>query len=85
MKSLAPLNINEAADLAFGLEKENKNICINNNCCRVRVRVMVLHHIQNYYSHIVAVSFIGGGDRSTQRKPTRRVMICSKSLTNFII
>jgi hypothetical protein len=26
MKSLAPLNINEAADLAFGLEKENKSM-----------------------------------------------------------
>jgi hypothetical protein len=29
---------------------------------------------------IVAVSFIGGGNQCTQRKP----MTCSKSLTNFI-
>jgi hypothetical protein len=70
MKSLAPLNINEAADLAFGLEKENKSICINNNCCRVRVRVMVLHHIQKYYSHIVAVSFIDKGNRTEYPEKT---------------
>jgi hypothetical protein len=37
-------------------------------------------HFQQYFSYIVAVSFIGGGNRSTRRKPqTRR-----KSLTNFI-
>jgi hypothetical protein len=30
--------------------------------------------------YIVAVSFIGGGIRSTQRKP----LTCHKSLTNFI-
>jgi len=29
---------------------------------------------------IVAVSFIGGGNRSTQRKP----LTCHKSFTNFI-
>jgi len=28
---------------------------------------------------MVAVSFIGGGNRSTQRKPTT----CRKSITNF--
>ena len=33
-----------------------------------------------YYSHIVEVSFIGGGNWSDQRKS----LICSKSLTNFI-
>ena len=32
------------------------------------------------FSYIVVVSFIGGGNRSTQRKPP----ICRKSLTNFI-
>jgi hypothetical protein len=31
-------------------------------------------------SYILAVSFIGGGNRSTRRKPS----ICRKSLTNFI-
>jgi hypothetical protein len=30
--------------------------------------------------YIVSVSFIGGGNRSTQRKP----QTCHKSLTNFI-
>ena len=33
-----------------------------------------------YFSYIVAVNFIGGGNRSTRRKPS----ICSKSLTNFL-
>jgi hypothetical protein len=39
-----------------------------------------LWFFQQYFSHIMAVSFIGGGNRSTRRKlPT-----CLKSLTNFI-
>jgi hypothetical protein len=33
-----------------------------------------------FYIYIVAVSFIGGGNRSTWRKSP----ICRKSLTNFI-
>jgi len=32
-----------------------------------------------YFSYIVAFSFIGGGNRSTQRKP----LTCRKSLTNL--
>ena len=40
----------------------------------------VQHHFQQYFSYIVAVSFIGSGNRSTQRKPpTYR-----KSRTTFI-
>jgi len=40
----------------------------------------VYRHFQKYYSYIVTVSLIGGGNRSTRRKsPTYR-----KSLTNFI-
>jgi hypothetical protein len=35
---------------------------------------------QQYVSYIVAFSFIGGGNRSTRRKPST----CRKSLTNFI-
>ena len=40
----------------------------------------VLLHFQQYFSYILAVSFIGGGNWSNQRKP----QICHKSLTNFI-
>ena len=29
----------------------------------------VYRHFQQYYCYILAVSFIGGGNRSTQRKP----------------
>ena len=36
--------------------------------------------LQQNFSYIVPVSFIGGGNRSTRRKPP----ICRKSLTNFI-
>jgi hypothetical protein len=36
--------------------------------------------LQQYFSYIEAVSFIGGGNKSTRRKPP----ICHKSLTNFI-
>jgi len=35
---------------------------------------------QQYFSYIVAVSFIGGGNRSIRRKPPT----LHKSLTNFI-
>jgi len=41
----------------------------------------VQRHFQQYFSYIVAVSFIVGGSRSTRSKPPT----CRKSLTNFII
>jgi hypothetical protein len=47
--------------------------------CIISVCYGVLCHFQQYFSYIVVVSFIGGGNWSTRRKPqTRR-----KSLTNF--
>jgi hypothetical protein len=39
------------------------------------------HHFQQYFSYIVAVSFIGGGNRSKQRKPPT----CLKSQLYHII
>ena len=38
---------------------------------------VVYHHVHQYLSYVVAVSFIGGGNR--KKAPT-----CVKSLTNFI-
>jgi len=35
-------------------------------------------HFQQHFSYIVAVSFIGGGNRSNRRKPPT----CRKSLAN---
>jgi hypothetical protein len=43
-------------------------------------RVMVVNSTFNYISVIMAISFIGGGNRSAQRKPP----ICQKSPSNFI-
>jgi len=40
----------------------------------------VSRNFQQYFSYMMAVSFIGGGNRSTQRKP----LIYRKLLTNFI-
>jgi hypothetical protein len=40
----------------------------------------IYRHFQQYISYILAVSFIGGGNRSTRRKPST----CRKSLTIFI-
>jgi hypothetical protein len=40
----------------------------------------VQRHFQQYFNYIVAVSFIGGGNRRTRRKS----LICRKSFTNFI-
>jgi len=37
-------------------------------------------HLQQYFSYIAAVSFIGGGNWSNRRNPST----CRKSLTNFI-
>jgi hypothetical protein len=39
-----------------------------------------LSHFQQYFSNIVVVSFIGGGNGNSQKRPP----ICRKSLTNFI-
>jgi hypothetical protein len=44
------------------------------------VKVMMFNAIQQYFNYIMAVSFIGGGNQSTRRKP----LPCRKSLTNFI-
>jgi hypothetical protein len=40
----------------------------------------VYRQFQQYFSYIVAVSFIGGGNRMTRRKPPT----CRKPLTNCI-
>ena len=36
------------------------------------------HHFQQYFSYIVAVSFIGGGNRNTQRKTTDLLQVTDK-------
>ena len=46
----------------------------------LRIIYGVYHHFQQHFSYIVAVSFIGGGNWSTRRKPST----CRHSLTNFI-
>jgi len=43
--------------------------------------VWFICHFQQYFSYIVEVSFIGGGNRSIRRKPPT----CRKSRKNFII
>ena len=40
-----------------------------------------VRHFQQYFNYIVAVSFIGGGNRSIRRKSTT----CRKSLTNLML
>jgi hypothetical protein len=41
---------------------------------------MLMVWFRQYFNYIVAVSFIGGGNQSTRRKP----QTCRKSLINFI-
>ena len=56
-------------------------VCIQQFEGMVSVKVMVFNaSLKQYFSYIVMVSFIGGGNRSTHRKP----LTCCKSLTNFI-
>jgi DeoR/GlpR family transcriptional regulator of sugar metabolism len=49
-------------------------------CLLVSLFGGVYRQFQQYFSYIVAVSFIGGGNRMTRRKPPT----CRKSLTNII-
>jgi len=46
----------------------------------IKVAVYGVQHLEQYFSYIVAASFIGGGIRSIGRKP----LTCHKSMTNFI-
>ena len=51
------------------------------NTVVLRVMVIIFNaHFNNIVSYIMVVSFIGGGNRSIQRKP----LTCRKSLTNLI-
>jgi len=60
--------------------EDRSNIITQCNRLGLRVKAIVFNHFQQYSNYIVAVSFIGGGNRSTRRKaPT-----CRKSMTNFI-
>ena len=56
----------------------NNSICTK-SCYRSVVEYISQYNFQQFFSYIVAVSFIGGGNRSTRRKP----LTCRKSLTNF--
>jgi len=40
-------------------------------------------HFQQYFSYIVVVSFIGGGNRSTRRKPPKDILTCITNYFNF--
>ena len=62
------------------LIQEINNIILFNDVVMLFKDIFVQRHFQQYFSYIVAVSFIGGGNRRTQRKS----LTCRKSLTNFI-
>ena len=47
---------------------------------QVGVRIMAFNEFQQYFSNIMAVSFISGGNQSTRRKPPA----CRKPSTYFI-
>jgi hypothetical protein len=59
------------------------NQCISLLKLQVRTQFMArfYRHFQQYFSYIVAVNFIGGGNWNTRRNPPA----CHKSLTNFIM
>ena len=70
-----------------GVKHQSINQSINSNNVNCLHNVdgfvwfMVFYATFNkYFSYIVALSFIGGGNWSTWRKP----LTCRKSLTNFI-
>jgi hypothetical protein len=65
--------IQNEAILAY-LQAEHRHSVPFQDCMRF------LKQFQQYFSFIAVISFIGGGNRSTGRKP----QTCIKSLTNFI-
>ena len=56
----------------------NMHVKTEKYLCYFGVRVMMFN--ATLYSYILVVSFIGGGNQSTRRKP----QTCRNSLTNFI-
>jgi hypothetical protein len=42
---------------------------MNNIVFRMEIWLVYKRHFRQYFSYILAVSFIGGGSRSTLRKP----------------
>jgi len=52
---------------------------VSSNPFQTRCTWYNICHFQQYFSYIVAVCFIGGGNWSTRRKPPT----CRKTLTNF--
>ena len=56
-------------------------LCVYLGCVlSIIIHVVPTVHFEQYFSHIVAVSFIGGRNQNTLRKP----LTCHKSLTYFI-
>jgi hypothetical protein len=76
------VNLNPACGEVYSLQLYSKKFV--SDMQQVGVFLCVLWFpppikLQQYFSYIVAISFIGGGNQSTQRKtPT-----CCMSLTNF--
>jgi hypothetical protein len=70
------------------LKSSTRRIQNINNCLGCVNTTKLIHgygyvderHFQQYFSYNVAISFNGGGNRSTLRKP----QTSRKSLTNFI-
>ena len=56
-------------------------LCVYLGCVlSIIIHVVPTVHFEQYFSHIVAVSFIGGRNQSTRKTPPT----CHKSLRNFI-
>jgi hypothetical protein len=56
------------------------NQCLSPLMLWVWISIRARCHFQQYFSYIVAVSFIGGGNQRTWKKP----LTCRKSLTNVV-
>jgi hypothetical protein len=76
------INISKVHELLYKLNLEGKSLMVSydrlkSNNIKVRKNWLkqgthlygVKPHFQQYFIHIVAVSFIGGGNRSKRRKP----------------
>jgi hypothetical protein len=80
LSTLHPLIMNVYINVLSTLHPLIMNVHISQFCLPFIPWSWMSMHFQQYFSYIVAVSFIGGVNQITRRKPPT----CCKSLTNFI-
>ena len=85
MVSLIDLISISYANYKFHFVLVNTSLCILVRVFFFGYGYAVYRHFQQYFSYIVAVSFIGGGNRSTQKKTTDLPQVTDKDKLYHVI